>query len=456
MTTRKYGGTGLGLAITNDLVQLMGGNLTLESQPDEGSVFEFTIPLIAGAAIEDAGEVMRLDGVRLLIIDDHPVNCDILKTQVSQWGVIADCTNTTASALLKLRQATKQNQPFQHVLLDWHMPEMNGLELAQIINQDNNIAKVKMALFSSASFDLNSNELNKNGIACFLHKPIKRHDLYGCLLKLSKLHAESVDENVISTDSAHMRKEFHILLAEDNAVNQEVAEGYLELYGCSVDIAENGQQAIAAAQKKSYDLIFMDCNMPVLDGYEASTLLRKNESIKNHSAVPIVALTADISQGIKDRCLQAGMNDYLSKPFTQQQLQTMLEKWLNTSSLSNPEDNHPKDMMQIDEQRIEQLKKLSERSSRDVLGNAISHYKKIAPNYLGLMQKALEDKDLQLIRDYSHSLKSTSGALGLMDIANRCQSVEDNAKDSQIASLREDINSINRLIPEALAFLDEV
>lgn len=262
-------------------------------------------------------------------------------------------------------------------------------------------------------------------------------------------------ENLNNRVSHGAAREFHILLAEDNIINQEVVEGYLEWYGCFVEVVDNGQQAVDAANKKSYDLILMDCNMPVLDGYEASELLRKNENEKACSPVPIVALTADISQGIRDKCFQAGMNDYLSKPFSQQELESILQKWLKDIEQNHDDELPTFNSMQIDVKRIEQLKKLSENLSRDVLGNAIAHYKDNAPLQLKSMQQALKDSCMQTVRDYAHSLKSASGTLGLVDVADLCQSVDDKAKADDIHQLASALKKMNVLLPYALTVLDK-
>ncbi|MBL4710993.1 MAG: response regulator [Gammaproteobacteria bacterium] len=457
LTTRKHDGTGLGLSITHDLIQLMNGELTLKSELNEGSTFSFTIKLDIDSQLEDTLKVEELDGIRLLIIDNHPINGEFLKNQVTQWGVVADCADTKESALLKLKQATIDKQPIQQILLNWRMPEMDGLALAKLIKQDNDIKTVEVALFSSVGFDLDKEKLKDSGVSCFLHKPIKRSDLQACLIQLLRSNTKAFDEEDVPTDQSSASKICNILLAEDNLVNQEVAMGYLELYGCTVDMVDNGQQAVEAAQQQQYDLILMDCYMPILDGYGASELIRKNEIHHANTPIPIVAITADISRGIKDKCLQAGMNDYLSKPFSQQELESMLDKWLKSSMQKSSDDDAAKrDTIQVDMKRIEQLKQLSKNTSRDVLGKAIAHYVKSAPNQLQMMQQALKETNFQVIREQAHSLKSASGMLGLVDIANLCQSIDDDANGHTDKNLETQISHIEQLLPRAFSFLKKV
>jgi len=454
ITTHQHGGTGLGLTITQDLIQLMNGEITLQSVPDEGSTFIFNVQLKIGRPIEEKLETHGLTGTRILIVDDHALNCKILKQQIHHWGITAQCANNADNALTKLRQAADDKKPYQIVLLDWHLPEINGLELASRINQDAKIPRVEMALFSSASFDSDSTSLQQKGVSYFLHKPVRQRELHACLLKLLKICIQQGDIGTTANRQASNDKKFHILLAEDNLINQEVALGYLETLNCSVDVVENGQQAVEAALQKQYDLIFMDVNMPVMNGYDASKTIRKQEE-KNLQQTSIIALTADISQGIRKRCLKAGMNDYLAKPFAQGELEEKLNNWLgmakqNKNSQATVNRLINIDSAAIDSTAIERLKILSQKTGRNVLDKVINHYQLCAPEHLKSMQQAIQNKNYQSVIENAHNLKSASGTLGLAGIANLCQKIEAKGELNKTANSESEITELALVLPKAL------
>ncbi len=326
-TSRRFGGTGLGLAITCRLVDLMAGQIELESTPGRGTLFRLKLPLaVANENIPQAQPPAALAGLRVLIVDDHPTNREILHNQVISWGMRNDNVDSGIKAIETIRLAQAENDPYQIVLLDWHMPDMDGLELARTLTTDPSIRTPQLVLLSSTGFDSSSTIARKASISLHLQKPVRQQLLLDCLCEVIGMK-KSGKKAAIRQDQKFAGE---VLLAEDNEVNQEVAIGMLMALGCNADLAENGHAAVIAAKGKRYDLILMDCHMPEMNGFEASRKLRAHENQQGLSPTPIVALTADIKKGIEAECAQAGMDGYLSKPFSKNKLEELLGQWLTS------------------------------------------------------------------------------------------------------------------------------
>lgn len=328
--TRKYGGTGLGLPIAQQLVEMMGGQLNVESEVSKGSCFSFTIDLLPLKDICTSAPISLsiLADKRLLVVDDNQTNRLIFKGQLEAKGIQCELAASGADALQLLAQADNDKRPYDLVILDLHMPEMDGIELAQKIRQTVAWQQPEMIMLSSV--DLNHEQLEENKISCFLNKPVLQKELYQCLAqtfqKEKPVNADIEDEVAIQRSFDYP---YRILVVEDNLVNQEVALMMLESFGLQVDLANDGLEAVDAVQKKIYDLILMDMQMPKMDGLEATRQIRK---IENANVIPlgniIIALTANAMDGDMALCLQAGMNGYLSKPFSAVKLYDSLVPWL--------------------------------------------------------------------------------------------------------------------------------
>ncbi len=332
-TTRKYGGTGLGLAISKQLVELMGGEINVKTQIGVGSTFRFCLPLVTtgNLAVNQVKDSSELAGLRLLIVEDSQTNQDILQSYAHSWGMTVDGVFSAFSALeLLKKQFGVQAPPYDLIIIDMKMDGMNGLQLGQHIKADPVLLSIPLIMITSTSFKGGGAEAKKAGFAAFLIKPIRKTDLYRCLVNALDydagiLSAEEPEAQVKSSTGILAR----ILLAEDNPVNQEVARYMLEGFGCTVDIAGNGLEAIQAVEKNSYDLVLMDCMMPEMDGYTATAEIRKRQSSGLLPYFPIIALTANAIEGDREKCLMAGMDDYLAKPFNVDDLLALIRARLS-------------------------------------------------------------------------------------------------------------------------------
>ena len=351
-TTRRFGGTGLGLAICRQLVKLMGGDVTVKSQFGEGSEFAFILPLETDNAEHFPQPAPRnLKGLKLLIVDDIDVNLSLIKETLQAAGMIVDGVSNGGDALQQLRNQLLMGEPYQLAVIDYLMPEMDGETLATHIREDPALAETKLVMLTSAGGIGYGRRFREAGFSAYLAKPVRAHELLQ-LLGLLLAEQESGNSDMIFTiDHLVSRRATEafawrnlrlrnprVLLTEDNRVNQTLTTELLESAGCQVFLAQDGQSALDTLRDAPMDLVLMDCEMPLMDGFTASRILTGWKRSGIIADVPIIALTGNALEGDKERCLEAGMQDYLSKPLRKNQLFRLLAKWLPHHVIK---DTHP-------------------------------------------------------------------------------------------------------------------
>jgi signal transduction histidine kinase/DNA-binding response OmpR family regulator/HPt (histidine-containing phosphotransfer) domain-containing protein len=465
-TTRKYGGTGLGLAISRRLVGLMGGELSVESVYGQGSVFWFELELEKQQGGQDTDRRKPLPDcadINVIVVDDNLTNREILDHHLQAWGISHTCCDSGARALELMHAAHADSNPFNLVILDYHMPEMDGLDLANRISVDRHLSGTRMVMFSSVD-DIDLLKAHRDfDIDCSITKPVRQSELYDCLInnkvpEYRGKHHKMYDE--VPAAIAQRTSSRRILLVEDNKTNQAVATAMLRKLGYrSVHIANNGREALDKVEQAHYDVILMDMQMPVMDGYEATAALRVREqalaATMDGTAIvrtPVIALTANAIQGDRETCLAAGADDYLGKPYTSDELHDVLEKWqpqpshvnvlpspqdsaLATDALAEPaksvSEGHGTEKRieattsPIDQSALDFIRDMEDEEDPDLLAEIIGLYLDDSAKLMRSLQAAIADEDPESLRIAAHTLKSSSNNLGAGVLADLCRELEE-------------------------------
>lgn len=485
-STRRHGGIGMGLAICKELVAMMNGELSFRSRLGEGSRFSFTIELADVDDEQDTSQVRRsLQGGRVLVVDDNETNRTILYHQLTSWGLSVESARDGAQALQRLRELVDARLSVDALILDFHMPGMDGIELARRIHAEPDFRHIRSIMLTSAMLQLDGMELSELGICKYISKPAREAILKDSLASLMPLHTESegdhqrqsVPTDTVVSTQGHVPA--RVLLVEDNPVNQDVAVGMLEQLGCEVTLAANGQFAVEMGEAEKYDIVLMDCQMPTMDGYEATRRMKSEGAL--NAPTPVVALTANALEGDREKCLEAGMDDYVTKPIRTRVLSHMLDKWVgktdastaaNTveegaalvvqpasilpdapvgraeganqttqekqqeavSSLvakSSDKSRREPEVVEcvLNEKAINVIRGLQRPNKDDLLTKVIGVFFDKSPELIEHIEQACESGDMASLSTGVHSLKSSSAYLGADNLSSRCVKIEKAVRD---------------------------
>lgn len=479
-TSRIYGGTGLGLSITKKLVELMNGNIHASSIEGTGTTFTTHLCLPCQSENAHATQLIDFKNIRALILINNPINAEILKNQLNAWNIECDLESNCEQAMEKLA-ANSPSRQYTVLIADQEMSPISGLQFMRRIHNNPAFQQPKKLLLCSITQQLTQEEMEESGVRKQISKPIQQNQLLFTLSKLESKQPIQIEDHQTNQKQRNFKNK-QVLVAEDNPVNQELAKIMLENFGCTVTIANNGEQAFDAFKKMNYDLILMDCQMPIVDGYQATKNIRTFEnSLGSH--VPIIALTANATKEDKDKCISHGMEDYLAKPYSENDLYNVLCKWLATSDtfnmaitdyeiprgektnryieefgietisqeykakrtrLETTQTSSTLDMplaatdpILVDLSVLENLTQINKAGKPSMVAKLIDLYIQTMDKKLNAYTTTIEQDDLKEVHEMAHMLKSSSANVGALSIAKLLGELEVKSLQSDLVGSRD-------------------